>query len=1016
MKNILRFVIIMGMLAISFFISFSDVISIKKPIPALDGKMDLSKWDFLKNGPVNLDGQWELYDNQLLAPEDFQGKGSDRPRLTGYIKLTSTRQNDKNNKFMKPKGVRTYRLVVKVRPSDEVFGLKLENVRMSNKLFINGTLRGASGNPAEINNGYHAGMTPYDTYFNIQGGRAEIIIQSANFGYPLKGTLYKICFGLQKDISFMTTTNSSIELAGTILMFLLAVYSLYVYAAWKKDKSFLYLGISCLSFAIDLLFNGEKLLVQLFPVIPFELECKIKKMAMILTIVSLAWIVRKFNKNILSKITVKAVNVISVVYALVVLTVSYPVYMYLDLPKYTVITTFLIMIILKLTVMNIKNTRGSMNKKEAGLFLEAIICLSICLVNNFLYELNLVSTKLMGSSALCGFIVLLFTILSNRFLNAYRNMGKMSVELIRMDKVKNEFIARTSYELKAPLYGIINITETIIKENSGYLKDKNIKDIIILKNMALKLTNLINDTLDITLLKNGQLKINICTVDVKVCANIVVESYKYILQKKNINIINNISREVLVKADENRIKQVIFNLVGNAVKNMDKGTIKISCSRKGDMVYVSVEDTGPGIPEDKQHKVFMPYESLNPEGIGLSLYITKQLVELMKGEIYLDWSEKDRGSCFVFSLPVSKEKSDVYEENRKRNEEYFHSLPSTDYSDTVQGGKNEGTILIVDDEILNVQTALNIFYREGYNILTALSGEEALKRVEDNKVDLVLLDVMMPGISGIDVCRKIREKYSLVELPILISTLKDMNYDLFLGFEAGANDFITKPFEEKEITARVRTLIQLKKFMEDALKNEMAFLQAQIKPHFLYNTISTIISFCYTDGEKAAELLTDFSRYLRLNFDIDNKMMLVPLRHELEMVDAYIEIEKARFGDKVHIEYDVEKQIMGEKVPVLCIQPLVENAVKHGLLGKREGGTVYVSARKKENAIYISVKDNGIGMNDEKLEKLKNSEAHNNGVGLSNISRRIRKLQKGDIDIHSIEGKGTIVDMFIKSL
>jgi sensor histidine kinase YesM len=107
---------------------------------------------------------------------------------------------------------------------------------------------------------------------------------------------------------------------------------------------------------------------------------------------------------------------------------------------------------------------------------------------------------------------------------------------------------------------------------------------------------------------------------------------------------------------------------------------------------------------------------------------------------------------------------------------------------------------------------------------------------------------------------------------------------------------------------------------------------------------------------------------------------------------------------------------MGEKVPVLCIQPLVENAVKHGLLGKREGGTVYVSASKEKNTIHISVKDNGIGMNDEKLEELRNSEVYNNGVGFSNISRRIRKLQKGDIDIHSIEGKGTIVDMFIKSL
>lgn len=144
--------------------------------------------------------------------------------------------------------------------------------------------------------------------------------------------------------------------------------------------------------------------------------------------------------------------------------------------------------------------------------------------------------------------------------------------------------------------------------------------------------------------------------------------------------------------------------------------------------------------------------------------------------------------------------------------------------------------------------------------------------------------------------------------------------------------------------------------------------------------------------------------------------MIVPLRRELEMVYAYVEIEKARFEDKINVEYDIHQDLMGEEVPVLCIQPLVENSIKHGLLGKSSGGTVYVSVRRSNHTIYIIVRDNGIGMTREKLRELRNNEGGNTGIGFSNISRRIKKLRKGNIEIHSVEGKGTVVTISIRSL
>lgn len=134
---------------------------------------------------------------------------------------------------------------------------------------------------------------------------------------------------------------------------------------------------------------------------------------------------------------------------------------------------------------------------------------------------------------------------------------------------------------------------------------------------------------------------------------------------------------------------------------------------------------------------------------------------------------------------------------------------------------------------------------------------------------------------------------------------------------------------------------------KEAMNNELAFLQAQIKPHFLYNAINTIVSFCYTDSERAAKLLIDFSKYLRLVFDVDHKSAAVPLEREIELIRAYVEIEKARFGGLIDVRQDIDPELLSVEIPSFCIQPLVENAIKHGLLKKDSGGTVTVSVKKR---------------------------------------------------------------------
>ena len=204
-------------------------------------------------------------------------------------------------------------------------------------------------------------------------------------------------------------------------------------------------------------------------------------------------------------------------------------------------------------------------------------------------------------------------------------------------------------------------------------------------------------------------------------------------------------------------------------------------------------------------------------------------------------------------------------------------------------------------------------------------------------------------------------------------------------------------------------LAALMKSNEEAMNNELAFLQAQIKPHFLYNTINTIVSFCYTDSEKAANLLINFSKYLRLIFDIDHKWTMVPLQREIELIKAYVKIEKARFGELINVEYNIDPVLLSMEIPSFCIQPLVENAIKHGLCKKDAGGTVHISVKKSEGAIIIKVSDTGIGMPAEMLDRLRNSKSENEGVGFFNVVRRLDGWRDAQIDIQSTEGEGTAV-------
>ncbi|MBN7773902.1 ATP-binding protein [Clostridium aminobutyricum] len=1014
MRNLIKIITIILCSLLIILLYTSDLLFIQDSPAAKQGKLNLSSWDFYEGGIVKLNGEWECYDGQLLTPEDFLGKTENKPKLTGYTKLTASRLENLNGLKLSPEGVRTFRLNVEISPSQEPFGLKIENIRMSNRLYINGTVEGACGNPAEEDKGYVPKNAAYNAYFNVDGKDLEIVLQKANFDYPFSSdSLYSILLGSQENIELQKTMVTSIELSGAALSFFFGVYYLYLCYTEGRDKGALYSALQFFSLAVLLLFTGQKLIYGFFPGIPFELFCKLQLSSLIGVPLSTVAYTNYREKWVISDRLARLIFFVFCLYFFIMLLVDYRYSSYLNGIIYIFICFIYLYMIVKLWMAYDKVRTDKTLRKEILLYLSCTACLFVAFFNNFLYNLTWCSNRIFGSIGLCGFILLSQIILAFRYVVSYENM-------VKMDKIKDEFMVKTSYALKAPLNSILDISDHIIKDQPAdvYNKENYMKNATYTKNMVQRLLNIVNTSLDLTLLDNDQLKLKLSPVDMKVCAELVIDSMKELVENRKITIISELDDSLFVEADETRIRQILWNLILNSLQNMERGIIWIRGKQEKGKAGIFVEDNGAGIPEEKWEEIFQPYMTLNAQGIGLGLYVSSRLVELMNGKIYVEWSKPGEGSRFVLLLPEAAVKDDKIDAGQKKERKLpgkFHSLTNKSMDDeTDQEQDSKNTVLVVDDEIFNIQTARHVLGGEGYRILTAFSSEEALRMVTNQKVDLIILDAMMSGVSGISICKKIRETYSLIELPILISMVGMDQYDLTLGLEAGANDFIIKPFRESEIKARVKTLIELKKSIEETMKSELAFLQAQIKPHFVYNAINTIISFCYTDSEKAAKLLIDFSKYLRLTFDVDHKLMLAPLHRELELIEAYVAIEQARFGEKIHVQYDIDSELLHIKIPPLCIQPLVENAIKHGLYRKPEGGTVWISVKKEDADVKIEVRDNGLGISAEKLHTLRNLDQVKGGIGFSNISKRMGKWKQSQIEIESEQEKGTRVILRIK--
>ena len=386
----------------------------------------------------------------------------------------------------------------------------------------------------------------------------------------------------------------------------------------------------------------------------------------------------------------------------------------------------------------------------------------------------------------------------------------ISNKLRKVDRLKDEFLANTSHELRTPLNGIIGITESLYEDPEGISKKEIKNNLSMVIASGKRLASLVDSILDYSKLKTENLEIKKKPVDLRSLVNVVLGMSRPMVQRQAVILVNDIPENMpLIEADENRMQQILYNLVGNAIKFTDKGNITVSAKVMDEFAEIEVRDEGIGIEEDKLESIFDSYEQVDQDinreyiGTGLGLTITKRLVELHNGTIEAR-SKPGEGSSFIFTIPLSLMESTSWVQSQLVEEEEEEYIPSAINVENAQYN-----ILVVDDEPINRQVLANHLKGEAYSLEMADNGIDALKILETKRFDLVLLDVMMPKMSGFEVCMKLRERFTLSQLPVIFITAKDQITDLVEGLRYGGNDYIAKPFSKQEFIARIKTHLNL---------------------------------------------------------------------------------------------------------------------------------------------------------------------------------------------------------------
>src|SRR6478672_9688507 len=398
------------------------------------------------------------------------------------------------------------------------------------------------------------------------------------------------------------------------------------------------------------------------------------------------------------------------------------------------------------------------------------------------------------------------------------HLQKAEAVAISANRAKSDFLANMSHELRTPLNGILGYAQILKRDKTVTESQK--AGLNIIHQCGDHLLNLINEILDLSKIEARKMELHPTDFHFPEFLESIAEICRIRAEQKGISLIYEQITQLPtgIKADEKRLRQILINLLGNAVKFTETGGVAFKVGYYEGKIRFQIEDTGVGMAPEQLEEIFLPFQQVGDrnrkaEGTGLGLAITRQLVQMMGGEIQVK-SILGQGSIFFFDLDLP-EVSEWANKNQVRQH-------------NIQGFKGSKRKLIVaDDKVENRTMLVKMLSPLGFEILEATDGQDCLNKAIEFKPDCILMDLMMPQMSGLEATRRLRRSPGLKDLVVIGTSASVFEFDYQKSKEAGCNDFLPKPIRMEELLNKLQTYLDLEWIYEENLGNQDAKLDEE---------------------------------------------------------------------------------------------------------------------------------------------------------------------------------------------
>ncbi|MDR9498686.1 MAG: response regulator [Hydrogenovibrio sp.] len=771
--------------------------------------------------PVVLEGPWALYWKKWVQPESFDQQPPQPDALTSLPGSWS--KIAREGQSFPALGFSTYFLRLTLpEKRRQTFVIHIPMVYSAYELYINGQLRASVGKISQKSVNRSEDYGKRQVYIDpTQPATLNLVFHISNTSSRIGGFPKPITIGSAQAINEQTNQQliANSALAGGLL--LIAFSQLAIFLLRRHEYAYFFFALTTLFWAIRLLFSAQ-ILSQMGIHPPLKLARVIDGYTALMSGVMYVLFLSSLFNRYLPVRYARWVLVLPLIYVPFVFFAH-------EVVRSQAIGYLLLLMLLAMVIAMVAVFYAWIKRhQEAGVMVfGGLVMLLTALMQLYLFEQAGVKETSASIGVLLA-VALHSYALARRYSRAFQRSQALELDLRHANQLKDDFLANTSHELKTPLHGMIGLAEALARQKQDSATRQALH---LIGESGHRLARLVNEIMDFTRLQHNDLQVTRKPLDpAGLVKNVMATSQPLADQKRLQLTLAMPSALPHIYADPDRLEQVLFNLIGNAIKFTDEGEVRLALTPASDNLSVifEISDSGLGIPESEIERLQQPYEQAfkasekSRGGLGLGLSISKKVLQLHDSNLEID-SQPHRGTLIRFQLPISEPTLSTASPSLAKESEPLQPVDTVEPPTSPVITENTASvaqspasqphrganILVVDDDptarkVLRTQLVLS-----GYQVTTAGDGNSAIKAVTKQTPDLILLDIMMPDISGLAVCRQLREEFDANNLPIILVTAKNRSDDIIEGLKAGANDYLAKPFYQMEMIARVESQLRV---------------------------------------------------------------------------------------------------------------------------------------------------------------------------------------------------------------